>query len=188
MSKLITLPNTVLRQQSKKVGIITEEIKKIIDDMKQATLQWEDSREHEVGVALAGIQIGELLRIVIIREDFEDKKNRNFTVFINPEIAKTEGSLVEDFEGCLSIKDVYGRVPRYEKVKIKALNEHGEPFRITAQGFLARVFQHEIDHTKGTLFIDHIKDKPDAFFHLTEKGELEALDYDKKVKNNRILW
>ncbi len=187
-SKLITLPHPHLRQRSQKVGLITDDIKQIIEDMKQTTLTWEDSREHEVGVALAGVQIDQLLRIVIIREDTEHKENRNFAVFINPEITKYEGEVVEDYEGCLSIKDIYGKVPRYTTVKVKALNEHGKEFRMTAKGFLARIFQHEIDHTKGILFIDHIKDNPDAFFKLIPNGELNQLDYEKDIKANRILW
>lgn len=186
--KLITLPNKHLRQRSKKVGIIGDQVKPIIVDMKQATLDWEDSREHEVGVALAGVQIDQLLRIVIIREDTEHKDNKNFVVFINPEITKYEGDIVEDYEGCLSIKDVYGKVPRHNKVRVKALDENGKPFRVTAEGFLARIFQHEIDHTNGIVFIDHIKDKENAFFRLEEDGKLKGLDYEKDIKNNRILW
>ena len=185
---LVTLPSSILRQKSKKVGLVTDEIKSIIAEMKKITLNWEDKREHEVGVALACVQMGELLKIVIVRENFEKKENRNFTVFINPEITKYEGELVSDYEGCLSIKDIYGYVPRYPKIKLKALDENGNPFRLTAEGFLARVFQHEIDHTKGILFIDHIKDKKDAFFTLTNKGELESINYDKEVNNSRILW
>lgn len=187
-NKLITLPHEHLRQRSKKVGIITDEIKAIIDEMKVVTLDWEDSREHEVGVALAGVQIDKLLRIVIIREDTEHKDNRNFIVFINPEITKYEGEVIEDYEGCLSIKDVYGLVPRYSKVKVKALDESGKEFRVTAEGFLARIFQHEIDHTNGIVFIDHIKDNPDAFYHLEDNGELKPLDYEKDIKSSRILW
>ncbi len=187
-NKLITLPNPHLRQRSKKVGLVDGKIKQIIDNMKRATIEWEDSREHEVGVALAGVQIDHLLRIVIIREDTEHKENKNFIVFINPEITKYEGDILEDYEGCLSIKDVYGKVPRYSKVKVKALDENGKSFRVTAEGFLARIFQHEIDHTNGTVFIDHIKDKEDAFYKLQDDGKLTSLDYEKNIRNNSILW
>lgn len=185
---IIALPNDHLRQRSKRVGLLSDEIRKLIDDMKNATLDWEDNREHEVGVALAAIQIDRPYRVVIIRNDFEDKKDRSFSVFINPEITKTVGEPVEDYEGCLSVKDIYGKVPRYPKVKIKALNEKGQEVRVTAEDFLARVFQHEIDHTNGTLFIDHIKDEPGAFCKLTEDGSLKKLDYEKEVKNNDDLW
>jgi peptide deformylase len=185
---IITLPNAHLRQRSRKVGLVTDEIRQLVDDMQAATLDWEDSREHEVGVALAAVQIDQLLRVVVIRSNFDDKSDRSFRVFINPEIVKRDGELLEDYEGCLSIRDVYGKVPRYSQVKIKALDLTGKEVRLTAEGFLARVFQHEIDHTNGIVFIDHIKDKPEAFFRLNDEGHLEALDYDKDVKSNSVLW
>lgn len=185
---IITLPNPHLRQRSKKVGLISDEVKAIVEDMKAATLDWENSRAHEVGVALAGVQIDQLLRIVIVREDFEDKENKKFMIFINPEITKYEGDIIEDYEGCLSIKDVYGKVPRHSKVRVKAQGLDGKSFRVTAEGFMARIFQHEIDHTNGTVFIDHIKDKTDAFYQLSSEGELIKLDYEQDIQNNRILW
>lgn len=185
---IITLPHTSLRQRSKKVGVITKDIEQLITDMEAATLDWEDSRAHEVGVALAAVQIDSLLRVVVVRNNFDDKKDRTFQVFINPEITKYEGKQVEDFEGCLSVKDLYGKVKRYEKVRVKALDENGTPIRLTAEGFLARVFQHEIDHTNGIVFIDHIKDDKNAFFRLDSKGHLEPLDYDTEVASNTDLW
>lgn len=185
---IISLPHKSLRQRSTKIGFIGDDVHKLIDDMKSATLDWEDSREHELGVALAAVQINELKRVVVIREDFEDKKNRNFIVFINPEITKKEGDIVEDYEGCLSIKDIYGKVPRHNKVKVKALDISGNEFRVTAEGFLARIFQHEIDHTNGIVFIDHIKDDPGAFYRLANDGKLEKLDYEQSVANNKELF
>jgi len=185
---LITLPNPHLRERSKKVGLITESVLELIERMKSTTIDWEESRDHEVGVALAAVQIDSLLRVVVIREDFNDKKNKNFRVFINPEITKKDGEILEDYEGCLSIKNIYGRVPRYSRVKVKALDERGREFRITAEGFLARIFQHEIDHTNGIVFIDHIRDKKDAFFRLKSEGELTALDYASEIENNTDIW
>lgn len=185
---IITLPNKHLRQQSEKIGIITDGIKNLVRDMELATLDWEDNREHEVGVALAAIQIDKKLKAVIIRNNFENKSDRTFQVLINPQITRRQGELIEDFEGCLSVKDIYGKVPRYEKVKIKALDLSGKEIRLSAEGFLARVLQHEIDHTKGILFIDHIIDKTDGFFHLTDEGKLEPLDWEKDIKDNSALW
>lgn len=185
---IITLPHAHLRQRSQKVGLVTDAIRQLVEDMKAATLDWEDSRKHEVGVALAAVQVDKLLRVVVIRNNFDDKSDRSFIAFINPEITKFEGELIEDYEGCLSIKDIYGKVPRYQKVKVKALDLNGKEFRVTAEGFLARVFQHEIDHTHGKVFIDHIKDKREAFYKLNSDGHLEPLDYDKDIANNRILW
>lgn len=155
---IVTLPQPNLRQRSKRVGFIDTEISNLIEEMKAATLDWEDNREHEVGVALAAIQINDPRRVVIIRNNFDDKNDREFQIFINPEITKYEGKVEADFEGCLSVKDVYGKVPRHTKVRVKALNLAGEEVRVKAEGFLARVFQHEIDHTNGLVFVDHIKD------------------------------
>ena len=184
---IITLPNPRLRERSKKIGIVSEETLRLIGKMEAATLDWEDSREHEVGVALAAIQIDEPFRVVVVRNDFDNKNNRGFTTFINPTITKYEGKLVEDYEGCLSIQDIYGKVPRYEKVRVKATDIHGKEFRVTATGFLARIFQHEIDHTNGIVFIDHIKDKPEAFYTLGKDGHLTPRDYEE-IKNSSILW
>lgn len=185
---IITLPNKHLRQRSKKVGLLSDEIKQLIEDMRTATLDWENSRKHEVGVALAAIQIDQPLRLIIIRNNFDNKSDKSFHVFINPKITKFEGAVKEDFEGCLSVKDIYGKVPRYEKIRVSALNENGQSIRITAGGFLARVFQHEIDHTNGIVFIDHIKENSEAFFVLTEEGHLNKLDHEKDIKNSRLLW
>lgn len=185
---IITLPNSHLRQRSQKVGFVSPEIIKLVQDMQDATLDWEDSREHEVGVALAAVQVDRLLRVVVVRNNFDNKKDRSFAVFINPVITKYEGEIIEDYEGCLSVPDVYGKVPRYSKVRIKAQDLSGKEIRLTAEGFLARIFQHEIDHTNGIVFIDHIKDTPEAFYRLQEDGHLEKLDYEKDIKANRILW
>lgn len=185
---IISLPNPHLREKSQRVGVVTDEIKKVVQEMQDATIDWEASRAHEVGVALAAIQIDRPLRIVVVRNNYDNKDDHTFTVFINPEIAKYEGSIIEDYEGCLSVPDVYGKVPRHSKVRVKALDITGRPFRVTAEGFLARIFQHEIDHTNGVVFIDHIKDKPEAFFRLKEDGHLEGLDYESDIKSNDILW
>lgn len=185
---IISLPNPHLRQRSQKVGIVDEQIKNLIEGMKLATIDWEESREHEVGVALAAVQVDQLYRIVVIRNDFDNKDDHTFTVFINPVITKYEGAVEEDYEGCLSVPDVYGKVPRHTKVRVKAMDEDGKEFRVTAEGFLARIFQHEIDHTNGIVFIDHIKDDPKAFFKLKDDGHLQELDYEKDIKASSILW
>lgn len=185
---IITLPNERLRLKSSRVHVIDKDTHEIIDNMKGAALDWEDSRPHEISAALAAVQIDHLKRIVIIRSNFDNKENRDFTVLINPEIVKHEGEKVEDFEGCLSVKDIYGKVPRFSKVRVKALDPQGKEVRFKAEGFLARVLQHEIDHTNGVVFVDHIKNKPESFYQLDKKGELKKLDYDKHIKTNSILW
>ncbi len=185
---IITLPHAHLRQKSSRVFEVSDEIKQLIDDMTSASLDWEDSRPHEISAALAAVQIDRLERVVIVRSDFDDKEIREFTPLINPEIVKYEGEQIEDFEGCLSVKDVYGKVKRWSKIRVKALNLDGEEVRFRAEGFLARVIQHEVDHTNGIVFIDHIRDTHDAFYYLNAKGELEPRDYDQYIKDNHDLW
>lgn len=187
-SQLITLPNPHLRERSKRVGFIGEEVRRLITAMEKATLDWEDARDHEVGVALAAVQIDALWRVVVVRNNFDDKSDRTFRIFINPEITKYEGKIISDYEGCLSIKNVYGLVPRHSRVRIKALDINGKEIRLTAEGFLARIFQHEIDHTNGIVFIDHIREDSNAFFMLTDNGELKLKDYEKDIKGNAELW
>lgn len=185
---IITLPNPRLRQASSRVTAPDDTTRQLIADMTAAAVDWEVSRPHEISAALAAVQIDKLDRVVIVRSDFDDKGSQEFTALINPEIVKYEGDIVADYEGCLSVKDVYGKVPRYTKIRVKALDIDGNEVRFKADGFLARVIQHEIDHTRGIVFIDHIKDDPKAFYHLDDKGELEALDYDTHIKDNHILW
>jgi len=187
-NSIVALPHSSLREKSKKVHVITDEVKKLIEDMKSATLDWEDSREHEVGVALAAVQVNSLQRVVIVRGSFKDKTLKDFDVFINPEIVKYEGKVMVDFEGCLSIKQVYGRVPRYSKVRIAAQDINGRLIKFKVTGFLARVFQHEIDHTKGTLFVDHIKGQRDAFHFLNANGKIEKMSDEEYEKQCSILW
>lgn len=180
---IIVLPNSHLRERSAKIREINDKTLRLIDDMLAATLDWEASRPHEVAVALAAVQIDRLERVVIIREDFEDKENKNFIVLINPEIVKKEGEIITDHEGCLSVKDVYGLVPRHSKVRVKAIDITGHEVRLKSPNpFIARILQHEIDHTNGICFVDHIADQKDSFFILTESGELEPYSYDKVVK------
>lgn len=178
---IITLPNPSLRQKSSRVHVITDETRALISDMRAAALDWEDSRPHEIAVALAAVQIDRHERVVIVRGDFEDKENRTFIVLINPEVVKYEGEQKLDYEGCLSVKDIYGAVPRHTKVRVRALDENGQEIRLKAEDFLARVLQHEIDHTNGICFVDHIRDQKDAFYTLTEKGDLEPTKYEEVI-------
>jgi peptide deformylase len=180
--QIISLPDSSLRKKSRRVSILNQEIISIIDSMKEATLDWEASREHEVGVALAAVQVDKLYKIIVIRNNFDNKEDKTFSVFINPEVIKLEGTIEEDYEGCLSVTNIYGKVPRHTKVRVKALDELGRQIRVKAEGFLARVFQHEIDHTNGVMFVDHIEGKTDAFFKLTDEGKLESLAYEDVEK------
>ena len=185
---IITLPNPHLRQKSERIHVINQEVLDQVAKMTDAALDWEKSRPHEVSAALAAVQVDILKRLVIIRNDFDDKTNDEFIALINPEIVKYEGEIVEDFEGCLSVNHIYGKVPRYSKVRVKALALNGQEIKLKAEGFLARVLQHEIDHTNGIVFIDHIKDNPTAFYKLDKNGELIPINYEKEIQENSILW
>ncbi len=185
---IIALPNPHLRKRSRRVGKVTESIKQLIADMEAATLDWEDSREHEVGVALAAIQIDKPLRVVVVRNNFDDKTDRTFLTLLNPEIIAYEGEIEHMIEGCLSVRDLYGKVPRHNKVRVKATGLNGRTMHIEAEGFLAQVLQHEIDHTNGIPFVDRIKDSRNAFYRLDTEGKLVKLNYAKEVKNNKDLW
>ena len=185
---IITLPNPHLRQKSERIHVINQEVLDQVAKMTDAALDWEKSRPHEVSAALAAVQVDILKRLVIIRNDFDDKTNDEFIALINPEIVKYEGEIVEDFEGCLSVNHIYGKVPRYSKVRVKALALNGQEIKLKAEGFLARVLQHEIDHTNGIVFIDHIKDNPTAFYELDKNGELMPINYEKEIHENSILW
>ena len=185
---IIALPNPHLRKKSTRIHVVTDDIIKLSDDMIAAALDWEDSRPHEISAALAAVQVDALKRLVIVRSDFDNKSTREFMTLINPEVVKYEGEIVADYEGCLSVKDFYGKVPRYSKIRVKAINIDGNEIRIKANGFLARVLQHEIDHCNGIVFVDHIRDDHQAFYRLNDEGELDPLDYERYVKDNADLW
>jgi peptide deformylase len=187
MKNIITLPDPRLRQKSERVHVITDETRQIVADMIAATLDWEAHRENELATALSAVQIGQMQKIVIVREDFDDRDNHNFLVLINPEIVKAEGKISTDPpEGCLSVKNVYARVPRAEKVRVKAVGLDGREIRVkTREPFIARILQHEIDHTNGIPFIDRVEDE-NSYSILNKNGDLDPISFDE-VKKMGIL-
>jgi len=189
MKKIITTPDPRLRQKSNKVGVIDDEILDIINDMRELSLAWEKEHPYELSAAMAAPQMGVNKRIIIVRDDMDDKSNANFTALINPEIIKAEGKINRDFEGCLSVPKIYALVDRASKVKIKAKLEDGTEVRIKAEDDLARVLQHEIDHLDGILFIDRADDDPEAYREMDENGDLQPIkDYETEIKNNKELF
>ena len=186
--EVIVTPDPRLRQKSTKVKAGDPEVKKIAEEMIQSCIDWENEHEFELSAAMAAPQLGYNKRIIVVREDMNNKDNATFIPLLNPEVIKTEGKIVKDYEGCLSVPTIYGKVPRPTKARIQAQLETGEEVRIKASDFLARTLLHEIDHLNGILFIDHIKDEKDAFYKLNDKGDLEPLDYDTYIKDNKELW
>ncbi len=186
--KVIATPDPRLRTSSKKVKKITDETHDIIAKMLRASLDWEADHPHELSAAIAAPQLGINQRIILIRDDLENKDNKSFTALINPEVTKTEGKIIKDYEGCLSVPFFYGLVPRPSKAKVKALLEDGHEVRLRASDYLARTLLHEIDHLDGILFIDRIKNDRKAFFRMTDDGKLEPVNYDTEIKDNKELF
>lgn len=186
--EIITTPNPRLREKSEKVSAIDEEVLNTIAEMRRLSLEWEKEHPYEISAAMAAPQMGVLKRIIIVRDDMENKEKATFTALINPVVIKAEGKIIRDFEGCLSVPSIYGMVPRESKVRIKAKLEDGTEVRIKANDELARILLHEIDHLDGVLFIDHIKNDPKAFYKMSEKGDLEPVDFEKEIAGNKELW
>ena len=175
--KIVTIPNKILRSKSKKIGYVDDSIKNLAQDMIETTIDWD--HDSEFGAALAAIQIGEPLKLTVVRNDFDDPKNKEFTTLVNPEIVKSSEEQVSDIEGCLSVPGIYGRVKRARKIKLKAQDINGNPIRLTVEGFPARVIQHEIDHMNGKIFLDHINDTS-QLFNIDKNGSLMPVSQSKK--------
>lgn len=176
---LITLPHKSLRQASAEVVLPSEETQQLVKDMIAVTLDWEQRRSHEFGVALAAVQINRLQRVIVVRSDFRDKDNHQFDAYINPVITRREGAPVRELEGCLSIKDIYAEVERYPRIKFKALDLEGRPVKRVVKGFLARVFQHEIDHVHGITLVDRCG-ADGNFFALQADGKMKLLSSSER--------
>ena len=187
--KILTTPDPILREKSEKVREIDDETRGVIAEMRRLSLEWEKAHPYELSAAMAAPQMGVLKRIIVVRDDMENKKNATFTALINPVVIKAEGKMKKDYEGCLSVPTIYGLVPRPTKVRIKARLEDGTEVRIKATDELARTLLHEIDHLDGILFIDHIRDDAKAFYRMNDKGDLVPVgDYEKEIRDNPELW
>ena len=139
---VVKLGQDILREKSEPIPEVTDEIRTLAEDMFETMIATD-------GVGLAGPQIGKKLRIFVAIADDDVRR-----VFINPQIIKTSEELSDYDEGCLSIPQVYETIRRPAKVTVQAINEHGKPFTLEADGLLARIIQHEYDHLEGILFID----------------------------------
>ena len=153
LRNIVTLPNPVLKRKAHAVTQFDKALRTLINDMV-------DTMREAPGVGLAAPQIGLLERIAVIEyfEKPEDEENedapKKVWAVINPEIVKVSEETLMGVEGCLSIPGLLGEVERHAEVHIKALNRHGQPMKIRAKGWLARIFQHEIDHLNGIMFTE----------------------------------
>ncbi|PJF22629.1 MAG: peptide deformylase [Phototrophicales bacterium] len=154
---IIQPDNPILRKKAVKVTSFDARFQKLVDDMVETMIA-------APGVGLAAPQVAVSQRLIVVRlpDDEESKKEYGkeagvLYVVANPKIIKTSKEMVEGIEACLSIPGFYGDVDRYQMVVVTGQDRTGKPIRIKAKGWLARVFQHEIDHLDGRLFIDIAK-------------------------------
>lgn len=159
MKKIVQKEDKVLRKIAKDVPVSEisgVKIQNILKEMKKAL-----SGESD-GVALAAPQIAESFRIFVISplayKSVEEKYIEKHTVFINPRIVWQSNDNKKMEEGCLSVRPWYGKVKRSTRAKVEAYDENGEKFQMEGRGLIAQIFQHEIDHLEGILFIDKAKD------------------------------
>jgi len=153
LRKIITLPEPVLRRKAHTVTKFDKSLQTLIDDMVETMRQ-------APGVGLAAPQIGLSERLIVVeyfeKEEDEEKEDapKKVWAILNPEIIKASEEKLLGVEGCLSIPNLVGEVERHAVVQVKGMNRHGKPIKVKAEGWLARIFQHEIDHLNGVLFTD----------------------------------
>ena len=153
--KIARMGHPVLRAKARAVerdDIRTARVQQLIDDLQDTMAEYH-------GVGLAAPQVHEGLRIFVALLDAGEDGDQQAEphVIINPEISVVGSDTVEDWEGCLSIPDVRGRVPRAREIKVRGLDRHGERLQLSAHDFAARVIQHETDHLDGILFFDRMR-------------------------------
>jgi len=151
--KVSRLGHPVLRMEAQRVSpqaLAMPAVQKLIDDMMETMVEY-------YGVGLAAPQVHESLAIAVI-ESHGPRGDIPMTVIVNPEVTVLDEEMIEDWEGCLSIPDFRGRVPRWSKLRVDALDRNGKKIQIIADGFFARVIQHEFDHLMGKVYIDRMRD------------------------------
>jgi peptide deformylase len=151
--KVCRLGHPVLRMEAQRLSpaaLASSKIQTLIDDMMVTMVEY-------YGVGLAAPQVHESLALAVI-ESHGGRGEIPMTVLVNPDITVLDEELIEDWEGCLSIPDFRGRVPRWSKLRVNALDRRGKKIEITAEGFFARVIQHEFDHLMGKVYVDRMRD------------------------------
>lgn len=176
--EVLTMEHPALREKSKRVRVFGPPLQQLIDDMLE-------TMRDEPGIGLAANQVGVLQRVIVVElpEDEEDPQSGKTYAVVNPKITKfgREEEIME--EGCLSVPGLVGDVWRSTEVVVTGQDTLGKRLRVKARGMLARVFQHEIDHIDGVLFIDHIDDpanirsivKPEEEVAGEPNGQIESV-------------
>jgi len=171
---IVLYDDPLLRKRSHRVRRVSPDLQALVDDMVE-------TMHAGNGVGLAAIQVGVPERVIVVQlpEDEENPGGGELYAVVNPELARKSREIEDGIEGCLSIPGLIGEVPRHYAVTVKGLDSRGRTVRIKAKGFLARVFQHEIDHCDGILFIDHIEDPEKIWF--VPEGEEEVAEAGQKA-------
>ncbi|MBU2610239.1 MAG: peptide deformylase [Chloroflexi bacterium] len=146
---IVTLPDPLLRRKSRPVTKFDTQLQTLFDDMIE-------TMRVAPGVGLAAPQVGVSERLIVVEYGDDDDEDipKKLYVLVNPEIKSFSQETEVGVEGCLSVPGLLGEVERSLAVTIKGLNRHGQPVKIKAQDWLARIFQHEIDHLNGVVFTD----------------------------------
>ena len=150
--EIVVLPNPVLRRKARKVTQFDHEFQRLVDDMVE-------TMREAPGVGLAAPQVAKSERLIVVEYGDEDEDGnliepKRLYIVANPEIVSASEERVEGIEACLSIPGLVGTVQRHESILVRGQNRRGQPVKIKANGWLARIFQHEIDHLDGVLFTD----------------------------------
>lgn len=166
LRNIVTLPDPVLRKKARKVTDFGPDFQQLVEDMLE-TLR------AAPGVGLAAPQLGILQRLIVVEysEDEDETTPARLYVIVNPELTRLSGEKLTGAEGCLSIPGLVGEVERHESLVVKGQNRRGQPTSVKASGWLARIFQHEVDHLNGVLFVD----LTDKIWQVAE-GEEEAVE------------
>jgi peptide deformylase len=150
---IISVPDPILRRKTHKVTDFGKDFQTLVTNMIE-------TMRKAPGVGLAAPQVAESLRVVVIeyaddeKDDDEEAAPKKLYVLANPEFIEKSEEMVLGVEACLSVPDLVGEVDRHERIVVKGLNRHGKPIKVKAEGWLARIFQHEIDHLDGILYTD----------------------------------
>ncbi len=163
LKEIVTDPFPVLKKKAEPVTEFGPELKKLVEDMAETMYD-------APGVGLAANQIGVSLQVTVI-DITSSEEDANLIVLVNPRIVKGEGEQVGE-EGCLSVVDYATNVKRYEKIEVEAQDIEGNPLSFEAEGFFARVIQHELDHLNGMIFVDRISSLKRALYTKRRKKQL----------------
>ncbi|MFL7838009.1 MAG: peptide deformylase [Candidatus Promineifilaceae bacterium] len=178
---IVTLPDKILRQKTRPITSFDDDLQQLIDDMIE-------TMRVAPGVGLAAPQIGKSIQLTVIEtlpeldeEGHEIEDSRELYVIANPEIVWRSRKMVDGIEGCLSIPGYVGEVERHEEIRLRAQDRHGKNIKLKVKGWTARIFQHEIDHLHGVLYIDQLTDRENFWTEAEFDAMLAETDEEETI-------